>query len=422
MFQPRSGSITAVLELHFDECVSLCVTRAVTARAPHVGLDRLGRIDERLAAHLDGLLVANGASLEVCDRALASPGAGELFTTTVLAILHGDSRRLVKLLAVAALLPEACDGVMAAFGWVSPASLQGTIRSLLGSSNGFHRRMGIAACGLHRVDPAEPLVSALADPDPALRATALRVCGECARDDLRAACLDAQSDETLECRLEAACAALLLGDRGRSLRCLQQLCLAEGPIGEQAMRWLLAVLQPERAVPVLKQLSGDASGQRRLLMGMGCAGDPSYVPYLIDRMQDLALARLAGESFSLIAGADLPALDLDRKPPAAHHAGPDDDPENDDVALDEDEGLAWPDPVRAHAWWEANRNRFAPGIRHFVGARPTRTHCLQVLRGGLQRQRLLAARYLAMIKPANGRLFNCEAPAWRQQRWLGQMQ
>jgi hypothetical protein len=43
-----------------------------------------------------------------------------------------------------------------------------------------------------------------------------------------------------------------------------------------------------------------------------------------------------------------------------------------------------------------------------------------LLKNGFQRQRMAAAIYLCLLKPGTP-LFNCAAPAWRQQRLLEKM-
>jgi uncharacterized protein (TIGR02270 family) len=82
--------------------------------------------------------------------------------------------------------------------------------------------------------------------------------------------------------------------------------------------------------------------------------------------------------------------------------------------------LPWPDVERISAWWQANGHRFAPGTRYFMGEPPSAAHCLDVLKNGFQRQRMAAAIYLCLLKPGTP-LFNCAAPAWRQQRLLAKM-
>ena len=67
-----------------------------------------------------------------------------------------------------------------------------------------------------------------------------------------------------------------------------------------------------------------------------------------------------------------------------------------------------------------NGSRFQKGIRSFMGAPVTRDHCIDVLKNGYQRQRILAAHYLCLLEPGTP-LFNTSAPAWRQERLLAKM-
>jgi uncharacterized protein (TIGR02270 family) len=88
--------------------------------------------------------------------------------------------------------------------------------------------------------------------------------------------------------------------------------------------------------------------------------------------------------------------------------------------MDADEGLPWPDPEKIEKWWAANESRFQKGTRYFMGKPVTREHCIDVLKNGYQRQRILAAHYLCLLDPGTP-LFNTSAPAWRQQKLLATM-
>lgn len=183
---------------------------------------------------------------------------------------------------------------------------------------------------------------------------------------------------------------------------------------------MLKVLNNQDARAVLKALAPDRMNQRTLIQGVGIAGDPAYVPWLIKQMADVKTTRLAGESFSFITGLDLAYLDLERKPPEGAEFGPTDNPEDEDVSMDPDDGLPWPDSEKIQKWWEANQDRFQVGVRYFMGAPPSWEHCLDVLKNGYQRQRIAAAQYLCLLRPGTP-LFNTAAPAWRQKRWLAKM-
>ena len=134
-------------------------------------------------------------------------------------------------------------------------------------------------------------------------------------------------------------------------------------------------------------------------------------------MADQKTTRLAGASFSFITGLDLAYLDLERKPPEGVELGPTDTPEDDDVGMDLDDNLPWPDPDGIQKWWDANKQRFQLGVRYFMGEPVGVENCQRVLREGFQHQRIAAAQYLCLLR-AGTPLFNTSAPAWRQKRWL----
>lgn len=412
--------LPAVIQQHVEESALLRNTRTFLSRAPHVKLHHLRRLDDRLAAHLDGVAVAGEFGWKLCVAALEHPNVGEVFAATVRAIEDRNVQGLEKLLALAEAVPASQPGLLSAFGWVSAQFLQGTIKNLLASGSTLQRQAGIAACAMHRVDPGAALAEALDHPDAMLRARGLRAAGECGRSDLLAACVTALADEDGVCRFWAARSAALLGERGKAIDALKDIALQPGPTRLRALRLVLKLIDAVQANALLKDIAQDPSHMRLLIQGAGMAGDPHYVPWLIRQMEDLKRTLLAGEAFSFITGLDLAYLDLDTKPPENLESGPNDDPDDANVAMDDDDSLPWPDPVKLQAWWNGNHQRFQPGVRYFMGAPVSVGHCQKVLREGFQRQRVAAAEYLCLLTPGTP-LFPTSAPAWRQQRWLRQM-
>jgi uncharacterized protein (TIGR02270 family) len=415
--------IPVVVMQHVEEAAHLRHVRSVLVRAPRVQWLQLGRLDERIAAHIDGVAVAAEYGVSLAQQALERPGKGEVFLATVRAIEDRDSQRLDKLLAIAEVAPVCRAGLLSAFGWVSATQLQGITKALLESHAPTRRAVGLAACAMHGVDPGPALFSALGDADAGLRASAFHVAGRIGRCDLTDACLAALADVDLCCAIEAACAALRLGDRTESLRMLQALAIdpaAAGRAQRAVLSVVLKVSSPQRAQAMLGSIAKDEAAGRLVIRGIAIAGDPHYVPWLMRQMSDPKLARLAGEAFSLITGLDLGLLDLELKPPEGLGPGVDDEPANGNVDVDEDDGLPWPDPVKVATWWRAHGARFVAKNRYFMGEVPSPAKCLDVLKTGFQRQRIAAAEYLTLLAPGTP-LFNTAAPAWRQQRLLAKM-
>lgn len=420
MLASTSQPIPLVVQQHAEEAAHLRHMRSVLAAAPHVKLHHLRRLDDRLAAHLDGLAVAGELGSGLCEAALENPGVGEVFAAAVRAIEEKDERRLDKLFALAGAVPEAQPGLISAFGWVSANCLQGTGAKLLASKEALRRLAGIAACAMHGVDPGAALTQSVTDPEPQLRARALRAVGELGRRDLLAVCVNALQDEDPACRFWAAWSAALLGDRGNAVRVLENFVLLPNAFRGRALRLLLKVLDLSSAQQLLKTVAHDPVNKRLLIQGAGIAGDAQYLPWLIGQMADDKFARLAGESFSMITGLDIVYLDLERKPPENAETGPTENPEDENVEMDPDDSLPWPDAAKIQAWWQANQAHYQQGVRYFMGEPVSVRHWQKVLREGYQRQRIAAAEYLCLLSSGTI-LFNTSAPAWRQQRWLAKM-
>jgi len=413
--------IPFVVLQHVEVTAQLRRLRSILVRAPHVRLLQLGRLDERIAAHLDGVVVAGSYGAGLSTQALASPDAGNVFLASALAIESGDLHALERLLALTEALPESRPGLLSAFGWMPGARLLGLARALLDAKPAWWRTVGVAACAMHRVDPGAALTHATTDASTELRRRALRTVGVCGRADLLETCLRALRDPDGQCVFEAARSALLLGDRAESLSTLEALA-AEGASATSiaAQQLVLKIVPNDRARALLAMVAHQPGQERKLIKGIAILGDPHYVPWLLEQMSAPMMARIAAEAFSFLTGLDLSYLDLDRRAPEGAPTVPNEDPRALEVGLDEDESLPWPDVGKLAAWWQANGGRFAPGTRCFMGGALTLSSCLEVLKTGFQRQRIAAAEYLALLTPRKP-LFAVAAPAWRQQRLLSSM-
>jgi uncharacterized protein (TIGR02270 family) len=419
-----SNPLPHVVAQHVEEAAHLAQVRHLLARAPHVRLEALRRADLRLAAHLDGVEVAGEFGWGLCESALQAGDPGGVFVASVRAIEDDHPARIDKMLSLGQALPAARQGLGEAFNWVSAQWLQGLIQQMLESSSTVKRMLGIVACTAHRADPAAALQAAMRDADASLRACGLRAAGESGRIELRAACLDALAhvpDDTPEFSFWAARSAALLGERQAVLAPLQAFATRSGPWREGALALLLKWLPLPECGRLLKHVSEDPAGLRDMLNGIGVAGDPRFVPWLIDRMREPELARLAGETFAMITGCDMSSAGFILQASEGEESAKVDEAGDVDykekVALDEDEAQPLPDADKVATWWSVNAWRFAPGTRYFVGAPPSLSHCRAVLRSGYQRQRMAAAEHLCILQPGM-KLFNTAAPAWRQQRWL----
>ncbi|MCP2053657.1 UNVERIFIED_ORG: uncharacterized protein (TIGR02270 family) [Pseudomonas fluorescens] len=410
------NTLPVVLDLHVEEASFLAVLRGYALHAPHYDLDDLRKLDDRIDAHLDGLRIAGSTGLDTLVAQLDPQAIGELFASTVLAFEAANATVLSQLGAHVRSAVETQRGFLMALGWLDWAHIAPWIDRMLATPEPLFRRLGLAACGMHRHDPGPALLNALAHADPGVLARAARTAGELRRHDLlpslRAHCLH-QDPAT---RFWANWASAQLGDE-HALEPLRQFAEQPGEFQYRALCVLLAWQKREFSFAGVRQWVQHPEQRRIGIQALGLLGDPVSVPWLIEQMSELPYARVAGEAFSLITGADLALLDLELQDPPDFDAGPNDDPEDANVRMDPDENLPWPDPQAITAWWQAHGRNFAPGVGHILGLAHSEISFHQALARGQQRQRIAAACGLARFRPTDV-LFPTSAPAWRQKGLL----
>jgi uncharacterized protein (TIGR02270 family) len=417
----QSRIIGVVVLQHLQESAALRQIRSITIRSGHVRLRHLARLDERIAAHLDGACTAGTAGLGLAREVLSESTAENLFVSAVLQLTADAQAGLVELASIAEAKPSSASGFFSALGWIELERIRASTQKWLASGHPFQRLGGIVACGMHRMDPGLILTRHLGDSCSEVRARAWRTAGELGRRELvSTAASAALAEKDPECHFWSAWSAVLLGDKQKALERLIELACSPGPFQQRGFQLAIQAMSVGGAHELLQLLAQDSGNARRLIRGAGLAGDPTYVPWLISFMTSDELARLAGEAFSLITGVDLAWIDLERKPPENFESGPNDNPEDPNVDMDEDDGLPWPEQRLVQRWWDANSHRFEVGARYFMGQLLNRENCLRVLKEGYQRQRIAAAMYLSLLNPGTP-LFEWRAPAWRQQRQLATM-
>jgi uncharacterized protein (TIGR02270 family) len=410
------NAVPQVLDQHAEDAAFLAGLRDYAVRAPHYDLKHLAVLDARLEAHLDGLLVAGAAGLDRLLGALTAHANGEVFAATVLAFRTDSQSALKVLIEHLRSAPEGQPAFAAAIGWLEWQRVESRVEQMLASADPIFRRLGLAACGQHRQDPGNALLAALGNADADVLARAARTAGELRRHDLMQELRRYRSHEHVPLRFWSNWATAQLGDQ-EALAVLRQFAEQHAEYQADALPVLLAWQPRETSMAWIRELTQDPLRKRLAISATGLFGDPQAIPWLIRQMQELPYARAAGEAFCLISGADLAELDLELQIYPDYDAGPNDDPQDPNVEMDLDSDLAWPDPARVSAWWQANGARFAPGMAYLCGDVLTEKQCLKVLNSGWQRQRLAAACLLARLQPKQV-LFPCAAPVARQRSLL----
>jgi uncharacterized protein (TIGR02270 family) len=370
-----------------------------------------------LEAHIDGLRVAGDPGWEICLEELAWEEPGEIFTAAILALEGGDEKRIQTVLQKCEPDVELCQGFIFALGWLSFQQVEPLLQRFVENDSPEIQRIGVAGFAIHRQDLGEGLKTALQSENPRLLSQALKTIGEIGQQSWAASVAPGLDHENSKVRYHAAWSGTLLGE-SEARKVLKSFAEADGPRSESAAAMAVRAGRIDRNREWFQTFSKDEGNKRKSIIAAGATGDPADIPWLIEQMAAPELARVAGESLSMIAGLDIVHEDLDAEPPENFEAGPAEDPADDSVDLDPDEDLPWPDPAAIARWWAENRKNFKKGTRHLCGRPITQKHLWEVLKTGRQRQRAAAAIELALLEPGKP-LFNVKAPAKRQMRMLG---
>jgi len=406
--------IEEIVDQHFEEASFLWSQRDAAVTSPLYSLQDLTFLDERVEAHIDGLRVAGGYGWSLCEAGIAEDEPGTVFTATIIAFESGD-KKLIELVIDAGCGSQAAFRAMiSGLGWMKSRQFNEAIKQLVSAKSRSFRRLGIAACGIRRINPRTWLDKAINSSDLLLKATALKTAGELKRVDLLEQLQSHFDHEDDACRFAAAKSAMLLGDHS-AMDTLSTFVLSQSEYTLPAMQVALRICDGQTTRNWLKALSRNPDQRRLMLTGTGITGDPAYMPMLLKQMGSPEYARGAGEAFSMITGVDLTDQQLDAEWPEGFEAGPNDDIEDDDVKMDADEDLPWPDADLINQWWKQNGSAFPVGSRYLAGVSVSPDTCSEILKTGNQRQRQAAALELALSKPEAPYL-NTKSPGHKQIR------
>jgi len=408
--------VRTVVDQHAEEAAFLWLLRDNAVLAPHYDLADLTKLDRRVEAHIDGLRIARDEGWTAVKEQLALNEPGECFAAAVLALESGDAAKIDEVITASTAEPELARGLTSALAWVAEANARDVIDSLRASDQPQCRRTAVAAAAVRRELSQDMLVDALGDSEPVVRARALYAIGELGAAIPVHMWSDGFRSDDPACHYAACWSATLFGV-GESVPMLREIAEQNGPRAELACDAAARRMQLQDALAWQKELRQLKGAPRLAVIAARAIGAPALVPWLIEIMSVDELACLAGEAFNHITGVDIAYDDLERDAPDGVDAGPTEDPRDDSVALDPDEDLPWPDPELVSSWWRANTQRFPSGVRHLVGRPIDAASAHEVLRTGLQRQRIAAALELVALQPGKP-LFEIRARGDRQQTLL----
>jgi uncharacterized protein (TIGR02270 family) len=412
---PRTANYAQAYRDIYDRAVVdaafLWLLRSIAVDQPHYTVSDIAELEQRLDAQLDLLMTSIELGWEACEAALALQQPGEAFTATVVAMRSHDMEKIKTAIQSGLAGKQTVKGLISALGWLPAEIASPWVERLLKGKDLNHKFLGVAASSVRREDPGELLTDILKRDDcrthVPLYARALRLVGELRRQDLMPALQLNISNKDPALAFWANWSAVLLGQQPL-VKNLRHYVLAPGPHQRRAIQLAFRVLPVEQGREWISALAQDPANSRAVVTATGVLGDPHAVNWLISRMADPNLARLAGEAFTLITGVDLEKHNLTIKPPANLAPVPNDDANDHNVGLDEDENLPWPHPEQIATLWRNHGQHFLVGRRYFLGKPITPDWLKSRMQECPQRQRHAAVMELALVDPQS-RLINTRA-------------
>ncbi|MGX9115352.1 hypothetical protein ACWTU6_01450 [Mesorhizobium sp. BHbsci] len=306
------ATIAAIVDQHAEDAAFLWFRRRREIDGPLLDETDIGRIDQRLEANLEGLIAAGKAGWEAAQARFADYAEpGELFVLGALALRWGDAKLVASTIDASANAAEAgLSSLSAAVARTPREKLRPFVAKWLDTGDAVQRCLGLSALWHHRVDPGPRLHDFASHSDTRVRSRAIRLAGALKRRDLLPAVLAGLDGETSKERLTAALAACLLGETQSAHPVVDKIVLTETDQAEAAIEIRLLTTPPKAAKAWLQTRLGQPLLRVAATASIGLFGDPSVMPWLIEKMREPELVFAAGLAMRDLFDVDFNDTDL----------------------------------------------------------------------------------------------------------------
>lgn len=384
-----------VIDRHAHGLSYQWIAREHAVRAPHFWPADIANLDLRIAGHLRGLRLSGKQGFLTCFEMLPEIGQELFFAAALVALDAGEPAWWHEVLDTLSDEPDDIRPVVSALAWLPYSTVKTQIADLLASSNVDRQQLGFTAEVLHRRDPGHYLLNALESEIDEYRARALKAIVELGRTDLREVLVGYFSESEV-CRYRSAWSGALFQHRP-SVDGLRDLAESDSVFAGRAARTAARCMTPSEVDQWGRTLM--RSNRSRIAFEVAQAGGcPSLIDHCLLGLEDERLARKVGEVFTHVLGIDLAAEELDAPPGKISVELSEDD----EMTLDVDEDLSWPNPEAVKAWWRRHKRDF-PSDRRLLAGQPAESATLNaLLTSAPQRVREAAAELRLMASPQDG--------------------
>ena len=395
--EPDSQILWDIVEEHLDEAAFLSTQWEQALVSPAYTLAAVrDRVEERLLAHVDGLVAAGPLAAARLLRPALREGSDGVALAAALALLSSsnpESEAAVLEALLTAAEPQA-DQVRRALELCASERRQAVLRRLLSGQPSRVHAAAARILGFQKVDLG-PALHALFDPaDDALFQAGLYCLRYQPRPDGESAirrALTAPGESLMTAALLAGAVAGVAEVLPVSRACIR----AQHPATPTAAM-LLGSLGGNADTELLCQIVTASPYAADVIFALGLGGARDTADACVDWLRTKALTRASGEAFLTITGADPDKEGLVQKTSAASDPAAEvEDPE--DLNLSSETTLLSADSVAA--WWQKRRGDFTASERYHAG-RPHDRQDAEAWHAVLQRATMRQRHPLALAMAA----------------------
>lgn len=343
----RSQVIPSILQEHLDELDFLWEQRERFVFSSEWTLKELAAHEERAEAHLDGLRIGSGHSVDLARSFLFADESGVATAATfvMMAFEHAQLEREV-LEALKTSPPSSRDGIRIGLRHGGITRFAGELSEIAVSAEPALRIAAIDLLAFHRLPAPKGISMLLSTPDPDSRRLVYEAAGRFGGPWGTDVLLEALESPSPVLRAAALRTSARVGMLQIDQACRRAATRKQDPVPE-ALTFLGLLGNAEDLLVLQNSLTRPALASAALA-GMGKLGSIAAIPTLLEAMGEERLALDAGKAFIRITAA----TDIEASKPIAPPEG-----------LTEDAIDAWdttfpPDPAKARSWWAKEKGRF----------------------------------------------------------------
>ncbi|MFY0562880.1 TIGR02270 family protein [Archangium lansingense] len=385
-----------VYEEHLNEASFLWTQWERSLVAPDRNLAEVVGQEERLLAHLDGLVLGGQEVFEQLLAPVLEIGEQTELSSAALALLEENGAGVKRILERLVDGDESQRaGVQRALE-LSHVPQPGLLLPLLRATEPDVQASVLEVLVFRGVASVDTLMGFLSHETPRLRRAAVRGLsahpGKASRDALRSA-LNADDPGT---RLAAIETGLISGSRAAWVAC--RLLVEQRAAGFREALVPLSLGRGERELELLLELLQEPDLRPSVLWALGFSGNVSAAEACLLLMgEERRIAALAGEAFSAITGLRLEGAYVRNGDKEPEEPIPLKEEELDaSLAPGPEDALKVPAPAAVEAWWREARPRFDRNTRYLMGNPFSAQLLLDALQNGPMRRRGVLALELAI--------------------------